>query len=82
MNSSQVNRIKDQLFKVFAILCTAVGILTLLVLLFDIFSRGLGRLSWDFLNNLPSRFPERSGIYTALYGMVWMLVLTIAISFP
>lgn len=82
MNSSRLNRIVDQLFMVFAIVCTAVGILTLLVLLFDIFSQGLGRLSWDFLGNLPSRFPEKAGIYTALFGMVWMLVLTILISFP
>lgn len=82
MNSSRINRIKDQLFRVFAILCTAVGILVLLVLLYDVFSKGLSRLSWDFLTNLPSRFPEKSGIYTALYGMVWMLVLTILISFP
>ncbi|QEC52226.1 phosphate ABC transporter membrane protein 2 (PhoT family) [Anseongella ginsenosidimutans] len=82
MNSSQINRIKDQLFKFFAIICTAVGILVLLVLLFDVFSKGLGRLSWDFLTNLPSRFAERSGIYTALHGMIWMLILTILISFP
>lgn len=82
MNSSQINRIKDQLFKLFAIVCTFMGIAVLGVLLFDVFSRGLERLSWDFLTNLPSRFPEKSGIYTALYGMVWLLVLTILISFP
>lgn len=82
MNSSRINRIKDHLFRVFAIICTAVGILVLVLLLYDIFSRGLGRLSWDFLNNLPSRFPEKSGIYTALHGMVWMLILTVLISFP
>src|SRR5690606_2913063 len=75
-------RIIDQLFKVFAIVCTFIGISVLGVLLFDVFSRGLERLSWDFLTNLPSRFPEKSGIYTALYGMVWLLVLTILISFP
>ncbi|MFS8616370.1 MAG: phosphate ABC transporter permease PstA [Solitalea sp.] len=82
MNSSRINRIIDQLFKVFAIVCTFIGISVLGVLLFDVFSRGLERLSWDFLTNLPSRFPEKSGIYTALYGMVWLLVLTILISFP
>src|SRR3546814_6942554 len=82
MNSSQINRIKDQLFRIFAILCTAAGILVLGVLLYDVCSKGLDRLSWEFLANLPSRFPEKSGIYTALYGMVWLLVLTILISFP
>lgn len=82
MNSSQVNRIKDQLFKAFAMLCTAIGIAALLVLLADVISKGGGRLSWDFITHLPSRFPERAGIYTALLGMVWLLVLTILISFP
>lgn len=82
MNNTQKNRLYDSLFKYFAIACTLFGLLVLALLLFDIFSRGFSRISWEFITALPSRFPEQSGIKTALFGMVWVLVLTILIAFP
>ena len=71
--------------KVFAALCfasTAVGMIVLAVLLFDIVRDGHGALSWEFIQGFPSRFASRSGIKPALYGSVWILVLTAAIAFP
>jgi phosphate transport system permease protein len=71
--------------KAFAVLCflaTVVGIVVLAVLLVDIFRDGAGALSWEFLQNFPSRFPARSGIKPALYGSIWTLVLTAVIAFP
>lgn len=82
MSNASRNRIKDQAFKYFAMVCTAFALLVLVVLLADILMRGLTRINWDFLTNLPSRSPERAGIFTALCGMVWILVLTILIAFP
>jgi len=82
MSSSQINKLKNLVFKGFAIVCTSVGLIVLLVLLYVVFSQGLSRIDFDFLSNLPSRSAERAGIYTALLGMVWVLVLTVLISFP
>lgn len=82
MNSSQVNRLKDTAFKFFAIACTFFGLLVLTVLLYDILSKGLSRLDLDFITNLPSRRAANAGIYTALLGMIWVLVLTILFAFP
>ncbi len=82
MNNSQINRLKDTAFKFFAIACTFFGLLVLAVLLYDILSKGLSRLDFDFLSNLPSRSASRAGIYTALLGMIWILVLTVVIAFP
>lgn len=82
MNNSQVNRLKDTAFKFFAIACTFFGLIVLAVLLYDILSKGLTRIDWDFIVNLPSRRASRAGIYTALLGMVWVLVLTVIIAFP
>lgn len=82
MNNSQVNRLKDTAFKFFAIACTFFGLIVLAVLLYDILSKGLTRIDWDFITNLPSRRASRAGIYTALLGMVWILVLTVLIAFP
>ncbi|MFD2162403.1 phosphate ABC transporter permease PstA [Paradesertivirga mongoliensis] len=82
MNNSQVNRIKDTAFKFFAIACTFFGLLVLAVLLYDILSKGLTRIDLDFITNLPSRRAASAGIYTALLGMIWILVLTVIIAFP
>lgn len=82
MNNSQINKLKNTSFKAFAIACTSVGLIVLVVLLYVIASQGVERINWDFLTNLPSRNASRAGIYTALGGMVWVLVLTILIAFP
>lgn len=82
MNSSQVNKLKNTTFKWFAIFCTSIGLLVLVVLLYVIISQGITRIDVDFLTSLPSRTASRAGIYTALWGMMWVLVLTILIAFP
>ncbi|WMJ71580.1 phosphate ABC transporter permease PstA [Cytophagaceae bacterium ABcell3] len=69
-------------FKNLAILCALVGVLFLGLLLYDVISRGIGRLDWDFFSNPPSRKAERAGIYTAWIGTVWIMLLTAAIAFP
>lgn len=75
-------RLAGQVFAVTSFLATTVGIVVLLILLFDIFRDGASRLSLAFLNGFPSRFAERSGIKPALIGSIWTLVLTAAVAFP
>lgn len=82
MNNTRKNRIYDNVFKYFALTCTLLGLVVLSFLLIDIFSKGFSRIDWDFINNLPSRMPEKAGIKTALMGMIWVLVLTVIIAFP
>ena len=69
----------------FALLCgaaTVFGVATLVVLLFDLVSDGLPRLSLSFIRSFPSRIASRAGVWPALVGTVWVLVLTAVISFP
>ena len=71
--------------KVFEWLCRGAilfGIVSLVVLLFDVTRDGLTWLSWDFLTSYPSRIPERAGIQSAILGTMWMMVLVAVISFP
>lgn len=71
--------------RVFATVCglaTLVGVVTLVVLLFDIARDGLPWLDRQFVTSFASRFPERAGIRAALFGSVWILVLTALFSFP
>lgn len=82
MNSIQKNRLKDQLFKFWGIACTLIGLVMLVIFIGGILIDGLSRIDWAFITDLPSRKPEKSGIWTPLMGSVWVLVLTAIISFP
>lgn len=81
-NRKNTAKIKDKLFKYFAILCTGFGLLALGILLVDIISRGMGRINWSFFSNLPSRHFSESGIYTALIGTASLLFFTILVALP
>ena len=82
MNNIQKNRWKDQAFKYWGIFCTIIGLVLLVVFIGDIFIDGISRIDWGFITDLPSRKAENSGIYTALMGSIWILVLTTIIAFP
>jgi phosphate transport system permease protein len=55
---------------------------TLAILLFTVAADGVARVSWDFINGFPSRFPERAGIKAALYGTIWMMAFTALFAVP
>lgn len=82
MNRSDYNRLKDKIFRLVGIFATFIGLVILAIFLGFIIYEGSQRLSWDFMISLPSRFAERSGIYTAWMGTIWILVFTTLISFP
>jgi phosphate transport system permease protein len=48
----------------------------------DILIKGLGRIDWDFITNLPSRRASKAGILTAWTGTAWILGLTSIIAIP
>ena len=76
MNSIRKNRMMDQAFKFWGIACTLLGLVLLAIFIGSILVDGIQRIDWDFISNLPSRKADRAGIYTALMGSVWVLVLT------
>jgi len=82
MNSIQKNRLKDQLFKIWGIACTLLALFLLVIFIGDILIDGIQRIDWSFIINLPSRKAEKAGIYTALMGSIWILLLTTLIAFP
>jgi len=82
MNNLQKNRLKDTIFKYWGIFCTLIGLVLLTIFIGDILIDGLARIDWSFITNLPSRKAEKSGIYTALMGSIWILILTAIIAFP
>lgn len=61
---------------------TLIGILVLAVLLVDIVMDGGKLLSLDFLKNNPSYLASRSGLRPALWGTIWIMVITAVTAFP
>lgn len=82
MNNIRKNRIKDQIFQAWGIACTLLGIVLLSIFIGSILIDGIQRIDWDFITGLPSRRAERAGIFTALMGSIWILVLTTIIALP
>ncbi len=75
-------KLKGEIFMWACVAATSVAVVLLAILLFDIMRQGMGRLSLSFLGNFPSRFPERAGIKSALFGTMWVVGFTGLISFP
>jgi phosphate transport system permease protein len=73
---------KGKAFAAVAFLATLFGVIMLVVLLFDLVRDGLGTLSWTFVTSFPSRLAFRAGVWPAVVGSVWILLLTAGISFP
>lgn len=82
MNKGQINRIKDKSFGVLGLIATLSGLIILGFFIGQIIHEGLNRLDMDFLKDLPSRKPEKAGIYTAWVGTLWVLVMTTLFAFP
>ncbi|MDA1184539.1 MAG: phosphate ABC transporter permease PstA [Acidobacteria bacterium] len=75
-------RCVDLLFQALALLILCVALGSLVVLIADIWSDGAARLSWDFITGFPSRFAERAGIWHALTGSIFIMVVTGVLAVP
>jgi phosphate transport system permease protein len=82
MNNIKKNRLLDRGFFVIGLTGTMFGLIILAIFIGDVIIDGAGRINWDFLTSLPSRKPEKAGIFSAMIGSIWILLLTAIISFP
>jgi phosphate transport system permease protein len=78
----RLRRMLDVLFQVLALAVLLVTLAALAALIWDIWKDGAGRLSWEFLTSFPSRRASQAGIWHALTGSVFVIVLTAAIAVP
>lgn len=72
----------DTIFRAVALAAIGIALAVLFALVLDIVLDGSHRIGWDFLTSFPSRFPAKAGIYSAVVGSLYMMLLVIAISFP
>lgn len=64
------------IFQFITFILNIIVLLLLAYLLYSITYTGVPYITKDFLLNPSSRFPEKSGIYPALMGTIWLIGLT------
>ena len=64
------------------ILAVLVGIVGLVILLAQVLIDGLPWVSKNLLFNYPSRHPEEAGLRAAIFGTLWLMGLTAALTVP
>jgi phosphate transport system permease protein len=57
-------------------------VIILLVILIDIFSKGVKILSWEFVSDFPKEGMTRGGILPAIIGTVFVTIITTVFSIP
>ncbi len=72
----------NTLFHGLLLLSTGFGILMLVLLLWQLIQTGAAWLDWQFLTSMPSRFPKRAGLISALVGSIWVILMTAATALP
>lgn len=76
---------RQRLARLFERVCMGVtfsATLILALLIYQVCVDGLPWLSMDFLNNFPSRHPEKAGIHSALWGTIWLVGMTALFAIP
>ena len=74
---TKLNKFKEKIFPIFALFCTFLGVILLLIFLVNILIDGLSRIDADFMTSLPSRKAEKAGILTAWTGSLWIMITTV-----
>lgn len=73
---------RERAFRWLLLAALIFGLASLATLLIDVFRLGAPRLSWDFVNGLPSRFAERAGAKPAIFGSLWLISVCTLFSVP
>jgi len=72
----------DTIFRITCFLAASLGVLILVLFLYKIFVDGIGRFSWQFVRADLSSRPARTGIWPAIVGSLWIMVLTGLMAVP
>lgn len=79
---NRLRKIEHSLGYLIVTICAIIVLLFLAVILFDIFSKGAGVLSWSFITESPREGMSAGGVFPALMGTLIVTLITIVFSFP
>jgi len=77
-----VRHLLDRAFQVLALVVLCLALAALAVLIIDVWRDGASRLSWTFLTSYPSRRAADAGIWHALTGSIFVILVTALLAVP
>lgn len=77
-----VKQIEEQVGLYLLRLCMLIAFLFLLVILYDIITKGMGAISWEFLTAMPRKGMTEGGIFPAIIGTFLVTIITAILSVP
>ena len=77
-----MRRSMDVAFQALSLLVLLLALAALAALIVDVVGDGAGRLTWDFGNGYPSRRASQAGIFPALAGSIFVILLTAMLALP
>jgi phosphate transport system permease protein len=80
--TSARRQLMDLAFQGLALLVLCIALVSLGALIVDIWSDGASRLSWNFLTGFPSRRAADAGVWHALTGSVFVILVTGLLAVP
>lgn len=81
-NDTATRRTKDVVFRLFLFAGIGIALGSLATLIVNVIISGAPRLNGDLIRNMPSARPLRAGIQSAIFGSLWVVSVTAAISLP
>ena len=70
----------EKVFFSLSLVTTSLALIVLFALSYNVLVDGLPWLDLQFLTDFPSRFPEKAGIKSAIYGSIWLGAFTLFFS--
>jgi phosphate transport system permease protein len=81
-NNLEKRKFLSKAFRIVCMSMTWICVLLLALLIYHVTVEGLPWLDWQFINSFPSRFPEKAGIKSALWGTIWLISFVAFFSVP
>ena len=79
---AKLRKTQGAIFYVIFLGAVLVGIVGLITLLLQVLIQGVPWLSLHLLTDYPSRHPEQAGLKAAIFGTLWIMGLTAALTIP
>ncbi|MCM8760574.1 MAG: phosphate ABC transporter permease PstA [Candidatus Omnitrophica bacterium] len=67
---------------IFLKLCVGAVLLALVIILYDIVSKGIGSINWEFLTTMPKNGMTEGGILPAIIGTFLVTIITAILAVP
>lgn len=77
-----IKRLEENLGFSFLKICLGIVFCALIIILFDILTKGAGKISWEFLTAAPKNGMREGGIAPAIVGTLYVSLITAVLAIP